>query len=673
MLVATAAFVLPSLRAQPPPVDLSQANLEDLMDIKVTSVSKREQKLSQTAASISVINQEDIRRSGATNIPDLLRMAPGVNVAQINANTWAISVRGFNTGLSNKVLVLIDGRTVYSPIFSGAHWDAVDMPLENIERIEIIRGPGASVWGANAVNGVISIITKHSKDTVGGLAAAGGGTGGKHSETLQYGGAAGEEGGPQRAYQGTYRAFVKGSGFGNSGAVGGGAADDKWQRIRSGFRSDWTISPNDSLMVEGGFHAIGERQTRNINQLYLSGQTVHQAADEYGGDLRAQWNHTSKGGAETSLTAYFNSSRRTDFGVRDKVDTVDVDFQQHAAVGDRQDVVWGAGYRSDHMRLDTGDGLTVLPTSKAVNLFSAFVQDEVRLSDSVWLTLGSKVEHNSYTGLEIEPSARLVWSPSGGRHTVWASGSRALRQPALLGAAIQVNIYTSPVVSNQVTVFRLFGNPQIKDEELRDYEVGYRVVLTKKVSIDASSFLSFYYRLETVGAKAESALFIPGVPSQLIVPFPYENKAHSQDWGGEISINWNASTRWRMSTGYSYLRAKLHVDSDSFTLPGAVINTSFPQNMVEARSFLNLGHKVEFDQMLYYTARLPGGAIPGHARLDFRLARKLGGSMEISVTGQNLLHKRTTEYGDSNGVVGTQSMRSIFSSVSWHIGQKAGS
>lgn len=673
MLVATAAFVLPSLRAQPPPVDLSQANLEDLMDIKVTSVSKREQKLSQTAASISVINQEDIRRSGATNIPDLLRMAPGVNVAQINANTWAISVRGFNTGLSNKVLVLIDGRTVYSPIFSGAHWDAVDMPLENIERIEIIRGPGASVWGANAVNGVISIITKHSKDTVGGLAAAGGGTGGKHSETLQYGGAAGEEGGPQRAYQGTYRAFVKGSGFGNSGAVGGGAADDKWQRIRSGFRSDWTISPNDSLMVEGGFHAIGERQTRNINQLYLSGQTVHQAADEYGGDLRAQWNHTSKGGAETSLTAYFNSSRRTDFGVRDKVDTVDVDFQQHAAVGDRQDVVWGAGYRSDHMRLDTGDGLTVLPTSKAVNLFSAFVQDEVRLSDSVWLTLGSKVEHNSYTGLEIEPSARLVWSPSGGRHTVWASGSRALRQPALLGAAIQVNIYKSPVVSNQVTVFRLFGNPQIKDEELRDYEVGYRVVLTKKVSIDASSFLSFYYRLETVGAKAESALFIPGVPSQLIVPFPYENKAHSQDWGGEISINWNASTRWRMSTGYSYLRAKLHVDSDSFTLPGAVINTSFPQNMIEARSFLNLGHKVEFDQMLYYTARLPGGAIPGHARLDFRLARKLGGSMEISVTGQNLLHKRTTEYGDSNGVVGTQSMRSIFSSVSWHIGQKAGS
>jgi iron complex outermembrane recepter protein len=636
------------------PIDLRQASLEDLMDITVTSVSKKEEKLSKTAAAAFVITQEDIRRSGATNIPDLLRMAPGVDVEQIDANAWAISIRGFNSRFSDKVLVLIDGRTVYNPIFSGVQWDQIGVPLDNIERIEVIRGPGGTVWGANAVNGVISIITKSSRDTKGGQLTAAGGSEMRASSQLQYGGALGQNE--------AYRIFGDYSNIGNSAAQGGGSANDRWQRMDTGFRSDWDFSKADSLMAQGGLFANLANQT--ISSSYLSTAAgLPQTVDSAGGDFLARWNHTLAGGSQTSVQAHYNTYRRDDSGIPLKVTTFDLDIQHHAAVGDRQDVVWGFGYRADDVGAPPGYATSFTPPFRTVSLFNAFLQDEIRISSSLWFTIGAKLEHNSYTGFETEPSARLVWSPPGGRYTIWAAASKAIRQPSRTDVDAQVDLETVPLNADSLEVIRLLGNPLVKAEELRDYELGYRSELTKTLSLDAASFLSFYHHLETI--EPQAPIVIPGSPVVIEIPLLYENLAHAMTWGGELALSWKASPRWRIAPGYSYLHAMLRQDPTSQGQATSALMTDFPQNMFQVRSLWTLSRKMEFDQSLYYTARLPGGSIPGHARVDLRLSRHLGESTEISVVGQNLLRARTLEYGDASGLIGTEFIRSFYGKITW--------
>jgi iron complex outermembrane receptor protein len=641
----------------PAAIDLREASLEDLMDLKVTSVSKREQPLSRTAAAVFVISQEDIRRSGALNIPDLLRMAPGVDVEQIDANAWAISIRGFNSRYSNKVLVLIDGRTVYNPLFSGVYWDQLEMPLENIERIEVIRGPGATVWGANAVNGVISIITKSTKSTKGGQVTAGGGSQTRAIGQLQYGGSAGRDA--------NYRVFGNFFDIGNSANQAGGAANDRWRRMHTGFRSDWDLSKVDSLMVQGDLFANQENQTSRTGFIPTPYDRLFpQTLDSAGGDLLARWNHTLAGGSQTSLQGYYDSYRRTDSGVPLKVRTFDLDFQQHTAAGDRHDIVWGLGYRSDNSGASPGYFVGFSPPFRTTSLFNVFLQDEIRISDAVWLTVGAKLEHNAYTDFETEPSARLVWAPPGGRHSFWAAASKAIRQPSRVEADVQSNLQTIPLSASSVEVVRLVGNPGVKVEELRDYELGYRAELTRTLSLDVATFLSFYHHLNTI--EPQAPIFIPGLPFIIQIPVLYENESHALDYGGELSLNWKASSRWKISPGYSYLHASIRQDPTTQGQNTANVVTDFPRSMFQIRSLFNLSRNTEFDQSLYYTARLPGGNIPGHARLDVRLARRIGESMEISIVGQNLLRPQTLEYGDASGIVGAQSIRSVYGVVKWH-------
>jgi iron complex outermembrane receptor protein len=638
----------------PVSVDLSQATLEDLMNITVTSVSRKEQKLSQTASAIFVINQEDIRRSGATNIPDLLRMAPGVDVEQIDANAWAISVRGFNSRYSNKVLVLIDGRTVYSPIFSGVNWDQIGIPLENIDRIEVIRGPGGTVWGANAVNGVISIITKSSRDTKGGQLTAAGGSQTRALGQLQYGGGMGQND--------TYRVFGDYSDIGNSAAQIGGRANDRWQRMDTGFRSDWDISKVDSLMVQGDLFSNRENQTSNSS--YLSTTSgFSQTLDAAGGDFLTRWNHTLAGGSQTSVQAYYDGYRRTDSGIPMRVGTFDLDIQEHIGVGHRQDVVWGGGYRADNTGATPGYAASFTPPYRTSSLFNVFLQDEIRISNAVWFTVGAKLEHNSYTGFETEPSARLVWSPPGSRQTIWAAASKAIRQPSREDVDVQSDLETIPLSANSVELLRLVGNPLVKAEELRDYELGYRSELTKTLSLDIASFLSFYHNLETI--EPQAPIFIPDSPLVIEIPLLYENEAHAMTYGGELALTWKASSRWRIAPGYAYLHALLRQDPASTGQATSTLSTDFPQNMVQIRSLLTLPRNMEFDQSLYYTARLPGGSVPGHARLDLRLAKRIGERTEISLVGQNLLRARTLEYGDAPGVIGTEAVRSVLGKITW--------
>ncbi len=642
--------------AQEPQVDLSRMDVEDLMDIKVTSVSKREQRLARTAAAVFVINQEDIRRSGATNIPDLLRMAPGVDVEQIDANSWAISVRGFNSRYSNKVLVLIDGRTVYTPSFSGVFWEHLNMPLEDIERIEVIRGPGATVWGANAVNGVISIFTKSAKDTKGGLVTAGGGSQVHALGLVQYGGAAGKNG--------AFRAYGKYFNIGNSAMPDGSPAADHWMRVHGGFRADWDLSGRDSLMVQGDLFANQASQTRRSGFIAMPFDRIfNQNLDAAGGDLLARWDHTFAGGSQTSFQAYYDTYRRTDMGVPEVLRTFDLDFQDHIAAGDRHNIVWGLGYRVSTSGVSPGYAVALSPPWRTDHLYSGFVQDEIRASDSLWLTVGCKLERNSYTGLEIEPSVRLAWSAPGSRNAIWAAASKANRQPARVDTGIRTDLRTIPITSDFIQVLRLSGNPRIKDEELRDYEVGYRSEITTTLSLDIATFLSFYRHLETV--ESQPPVVIQGSPVQLIVPLMFGNKASAVTYGGELSLRWKVTSRWRIRPGYSYLHATIRQDPSSHGAASLSLDTGFPQNMFQVRSSLNLPWSTEFDQSLYYTARLPGGSIPGHARLDLRLGRHFGERAEISLVGQNLLRSRSTEYGDSFSIVGTQSVRSVYGQIAW--------
>ncbi len=651
-LSATAA-----LWAQDPvQTDLSRMDLEDLMNVKVTSVSKREQSLSRTPAAVFVISQEEIRRSGATSIPDLLRIVPGVDVQQIDANAWAISIRGFNSRYSNKVLVLIDGRTVYTPSFSGVFWEQIDMPLENIDRIEVIRGPGATVWGANAVNGVISIFTKSSEDTKGGLVSAAGGSLLHGLGTVQYGGSAGTKG--------TYRIFGNAFHIGNSARSDGSAADDHWSRSHAGFRSDWDLSSRDSLMVQGDLFANQASQTRRSSFLPTAyDRTFHQSLDTAGGDVLARWNHTFAGGSQTSFQSYYDTYRRTDLGVPEVLRTFDLDFQHHITEGDRHELVWGLAYRVSNSALSPGYSIGFTPPSRTDHLFSAFLQDEIRLSDAFWFTLGCKLEHNAYTGIETEPSVRLVWNAPGNRHTVWAAASKAIRQPARLDTNIAVDLQEIAISADSVQMLRLFGNPHIKDEELRDYELGYRSEFSKRVSLDVTTFLSFYRHLETVEPRPLAV--IPGLPVRFEIPMLFDSKSHAVDWGGEVSLNLEMTSRWRISPGYSYLHAAIRQDPSSQGFASYSVATGFPEHISQIRSMVNLSRNTEFDQSLYYTARLPGSSIPGHARLDLRMARRLGESTEISVVGQNLLRPRAAEYGDSWGIIGTQAVRSVYGKITW--------
>jgi iron complex outermembrane recepter protein len=654
LTLAALLAALSSYAQQPKDPDLSQASLEDLMNIQVTSVSKKEQKLSKTGAAIFVITQDDIRRSGATNIPDLLRLAPGVDVARVDANRWAISIRGFNDQHADKVLVLVDGRSVYSPSFSGVFWDMVDVPLEDIQRIEIIRGPGGTVWGANAVNGVINIITMSAAATQGGLLSAGAGNQDRADGLVQYGGSVGQDG--------DYRIFGKFFDTGNSVFPGGQQAADGWLGGHAGFRSDWTLSAQDTLTVQGDFLKTDESQT--ISTLFSNAlplmETFNDPIQATAGNILARWNHTLQNGSQMSLQVYDDYTRHLEEGFRDAQDTVDLDFQHHIALGSRNDVVWGLGVRLIDSNYGVGYSFTILPNHRFDSLFSGFFQDELRLTPSLSLTIGSKAEHNDFTGFEFEPSAQLVWTPSG-KQTVWVSASRAIREPSPLDDGIQLDATSFPIGSS-FEVIRALGNTSMKAEELRDFEVGYRAEAGKRVSLDVTSFVSFYRNLEITAALAPYfASTAQGLP-YVILPEVFENGPPARTYGAEFSANWNVTNHWRISPGYSYLR--MHYDEDLSNV--ALLPGASPNHQFQVRSLFDLPHHLEWDNTLGYVSKLSVGDVPAYARLDSRIGWRAGEFVEFSLVGQNLLTARHVEFSDTiYQTLHTVAERSVFAKVTW--------
>jgi iron complex outermembrane receptor protein len=633
---------------------LADASLEQLLETRVTSVSKKAQKLSRTAAAVFVIGPEDIRRSGASNLPDLLRMVPGVDVAQINGSTWAITIRGFNSRYSNKVLVLVDGRSVYTPAFSGVYWDHLDLPLEDIDRIEVIRGPGASAWGANAVNGVINIITKPAAATKGGLVSATAGSEVYAADTLQYGGAAGADG--------AYRVFAKYGHDGGSGLRDGLPAPDGWTRVHAGFRSDWDLSRRDGLMVEGEDFSNREGAMVESSMLGTPFNRESAARSSSGGsNLLAQWTHTLQGGSETQVWGYIDTYRRTEFGSRQEMRAVDFDFQDHLSFGSRNDVVWGGGFRSTLSSIEGQGGSVTLP-AQTDRLYSAFFQDEIRVATGVWLTAGARLEHNSYTGFDVEPSVRLAWAPSD-RHTLWTAASRSIRQPARVDTGISASIASFPLDANTIETIRLYGDPDFQAEEGDDLELGYRAQVSAGLSLDLTSFLTVYRRLATL--EPGTPCLLPGYPPTLEVPWNYANLASARSFGGELAMTWSVSPRWRLIPSYTFLHLRTSRDPGSVDGASLALMPMAPVQMAGARSQFNLTRRLEFDQWLTWTGAVAGTDVPGYARLDLRVGRRFGESLEISVGGQNLLRKGTAQFPDSSGYVGTEVQRSVYGKVQW--------
>jgi iron complex outermembrane recepter protein len=645
--------------AQKPGADLTKASLEDLMDIEVTSVSKKEEKLFQTAAAIYVITQEDIRRSGLTSIPELLRMAPGLSVARIDGNKWAISARGFNSRFANKLLVLIDGRSVYSPLFSGVFWETQDLVLEDVERIEVIRGPGATLWGANAVNGVINIITKHTKDTQGGLLTAGIGTEEQGFGSLRFGGKLGEN-----AY---YRLYAKYFNRGKSVDFSGQPAADRWDALRGGFRIDWQASAKDSLTLQGDIYDGGAGQRINLFwTLPPFTRTLDDRINFAGGNVNARWNRATSDRSDMAIQTYYDHTKREEAYFGEGRDTFNVEFQNHLALGQRQDIVWGLGYRVTWDHLSERPSATFIPQKRTDNLFSGFWQHEFLLVPKrLRLTLGSKLEHNNYTGFEVQPNALLLWTPHD-RHTVWSAVSRAVRTPSRIEDDLQAPYQVLPGAGGIPNVVTVFGNRDYKSETLIAYELGYRVRPADKLSLDIASFYNSYRRLRTA---------VPGVPyfaanpfpPRVVIPLILSNQLQGESYGTEITANWNVIRNWKLSTGYTFIRVQLHAYPGS-PLPIGSENGegNSPRHQAQIHSYLTLPHNLELDTALYRVNRLNTGSIPGYTRLDARFGWRLTESFNLSIGVQNLLAPRHPEFGETNlGETLTQSERGVYGKLTW--------
>ena len=637
--------------------DLRDVSLQELMDMQVVSVSKREQSLSKSGAAVSVITQEDIRRSGMTNIPDLLRLVPGVNVARIDANAWAISIRGYNFRYSSKVLVLIDGRTVYTPDFSGVYWDQQSVPLEDIDRIEVIRGPGGTVWGANAMNGVINIITKSAAQTKGGLVSAGAGSEDRAQTLAQYGGALGAKG----AYRAYGRYFnVAGSRRGVAGPVA-----DAWHGSQLGFRSDWNLSGKDVLRVQGDLFGASENET--IDTLFFNRLPNMYTFDDKiragSGDILGRWDHTFTNGSEASVQMSYDRVRRRDLGATEIMHTGAFDAQYDFRAGSRHHVVAGVSYRITDETLPGAYAFAFDEDHERARFYGTFVQDAITLRPDLVFTIGSKFEHNNDTGYEYEPSAQLVWSPTS-RQTVWASVSQAIQQPSWYFADSITAVFTFPTQGGGFALYQMQGNPKGKAAAMLDYEIGYRGTITRRVALDATAFASRYRDLQTLEPLTPYFTSTPG-PPHLVLSNVWENMGRGFDYGGELSATVTVTNRWRITAGYSYLQMHTSLEPGSKDTSLDQFLGDSPKMQAQVRSTMNLPHRLEWDSFWSYVGPLRTGPVPSYVRVDTRLGRRIGESGEFSIGGQNLLTPHHPEFLDALQTHEADASRSVFAKLTW--------
>lgn len=629
--------------------DLFDIGLDNLANIKVTSVSRQEEDAFRAAAAIFVITGEDIRRSGVTTIADALRLAPGMNVARSSTSEWGVSTRGFNSGFANKLLVQIDGRSVYTPLYSGVYWSVQDLALDDVKQIEIIRGPGATLWGANAVNGIINIITKTASDTEGGLLTASLGKFEKSSVTVRRGGKLEENG--------SYRVYGKFIERDDLRTATDQPAKDDFNQGRAGFRADWQGNKNNKFTVQGDIYK-GDQGLNMTVPASPDNILREETLVESGGNVLARWTSTLEDGSETKLQAYFDRTR-FDYSLLDQyTHTYDIDFQHAKTLNRSNELVWGAGYRSISDNLRDSFNIDFSPTERTVDLWSAFVQNKITaIPDKLYFTVGSKFEKNDFTGFEFQPSARVAWYPSDNQ-TFWASVSKAVRTPSR--AEDDIKIIFSKLSGAFV---RQEGNKAFTSENLVAYELGYRMKPNKKYMpslIDIAAFFNDYSDLRTADIGAVTI-----ENGNVFIPILTNNKGYGESYGVEVSAEWEIKNNWRVITNYSFLNMTLHTEEGSTDGELALDEGRSPKNQFNLISRLDLTQDIEFDTSLYYVDNLPSFNIPNYIRLDARVGWKLNDDITFDLIGQNLLDDLHPEFEAPFYVGDNQVPRIFYGRVTW--------
>ena len=649
--------------------------LEDLLSIEVTSVSKKKQRLDQAAAAVYVITGDDIRRSGVTTIADALRMAPGVQVARIDSNKWAVSSRGFNGQFANKLLVLMDGRSVYTSSYSGVYWEDQDTMLEDIDRIEVIRGPGATLWGANAVNGVINIITKSAADTLGTTLVAGRGDEEIAFGRIRHGFSVGDSGAGRFYFKGNQRDSSYAPGLDDD-------ANDHWQSFRSGFRVDMETDPGSNWTFQGDTF---DNDSNQIVKLIYSDPAVSPPALDYrllntedqlssrGSNLLARWSHEVGDDSVYTLQGYVDQTYRKELILTQEITTFDLDFQHRYTGIEDHDIIWGLGYRSIDDDFDGSFSVDIdNPDSLKTELVSAFIQDEITLDEDLTVTVGSKFEENDYTGTEVQPSARALWQVSSSQ-SIWGSVSQAVRTPSAVERRSSIVGFVIPGIPFppiDPTVGTVDGSDDFDSEKLTAIEFGYRAKPSSLVSLDLALFYNDYkdvlsFEVAEVGLGLDPA----SPPSLTAYPtvIEFDNKRDVTATGVEALIDWYFVENWRLQTAYTYTSISEDLADDSTDrITADIFEDSVPQHQLSVRSFYDYSDTLELNAWVYYVDQLDASAYSADSEIDSYYTVNVGlnwrpqKNLELSFAGLNLNESRHAEFVGENFITPAEIERSTY-------------
>jgi iron complex outermembrane recepter protein len=668
-LPALLLMVLPMARSEPQPgpgpngqtgpAALKSLSLEELSQIEVTTPSKAPVEAFRTASAIYVITGEDIRRSGATTIPEALRLAPGVEVARIDSSKWSIGIRGFGSRLTRSVLVLIDGRTVFTPLFDGTYWEVQDTLLEDIDRIEVIRGPGGTIWGPNAVNGVINIITKDTKDTQGTLVSAGGGNVEQGFVDFRYGGGDGKN----FHYRVYGKAYTRSPEYHPDGRN-----FDDWRAAQGGFRMDWERNDRDTFTLQGDLYdeEAGESvQATSYTQPYS--QIVDANALLSGGNIMGRWERVVSDGNDIQLQIYYDRTNRHEPNFGETRNTFDADFLQRLRLPARQEVTWGLGARAGPVNdIEVVSGLTFLPNSRTDYLLTGFVQDEIGIvNDRLSLIVGTKLLKTNFTsGVDLEPSTRLLWTPSE-KQTFWAAFTHALRTPSDAEENFYLSGFIGTTADGTPYFARFNANTQFAPEQLNGYEVGYRRLLSQKLYVDVTGFYNHYHDLFSEDFAGATFFETSPAPPHFLLPAQFRNGLLAYTKGVEIAPEWRPTESWRLRGSYSYLHMKVYPSphsGDVGTAPG--IQGSSPQHQVSVQSGLDLPKSLQLDLDYRYVSALPGQRVAAYSTGDARIGWRFAREFDLSLIGTSLFQPWHVESGgDPGALVGIN--RSVYLRLTW--------
>jgi iron complex outermembrane receptor protein len=654
---------------------LLDMSLEELLDLEVTSVSKKRQRLSETTAAVFVITHQDIRRSGARTIPEALRLAPGVQVAQIDANKWAISARGFNGRFANKLLVMMDGRTLYTSSFSGVTWDIQDTLLEDVERIEVIRGPGGTLWGTNAVNGVINIITRSSADTQGGFVGSSYSDQSSVSAAARYGGLAHDDL--------SYRIYGKYFDEDGNQDLSGADTKDDWQVLRGGVRLDWTPSRSHLISLSAEAYTGDIGSTISIESLSAPYQSVVDDEQDVNGYFAlARWSADWSPTKQSALRFYYDVNDRESLLYGEDRETVDIEFKHRLIWRDRHDFVMGMGFRNDDFEFENSD-LVITHAQTDNSILNIFLQDEITLiPDQLRLTLGSKFEKNdlSDTDWEIMPSARLLWSLNEDRH-LWAAVTKAVRTPShadlhstitgvapLIPPGDPANPFPLPIQST------VAGNFKLRSEDLIAYELGYRAQYNSRLGLDAAFFFNDYDNLRSnepaglfCAPSGASVVLDPAcifTSTNLTNALTFGNELRAESYGFELAADWSASDRVRVKASYTFL--KLDADDLGVGSTESFIEDQSPEHQLSVLSDLALTPRTDLTLWVRFIDELEYFDIDSYWAADLRLAWRPTDSLELAMIGKNLLDDGHQEFNSElNDIVPTEIERSFVATLQW--------